>query len=124
MRSVLAVIVGYVLWTLLWLLGNAGLAVPFSDSTERFEAGEPITDVTYLVLALALSVVCSSLAGLVTALIAREKGRVATLIMALLLLATGIAVQASAWDLMPVWYHLVFLALIVPVCTRGARRTA
>ena len=37
------------------------------------------------------------------------------------MLVTGIAVQAGVWALMPVWYHLVFLALLVPVCLVGAR---
>ena len=41
--------------------------------------------------------------------------------MALLLLLTGVGVQLGVWPLMPVWYHLLFLALIVPVAVFGGR---
>jgi hypothetical protein len=43
------------------------------------------------------------------------------MVMGTLLLATGIAVQASVWNLMPVWYHVPFLVLVVPACILGAR---
>ncbi len=34
---------------------------------------------------------------------------------------TGIAVQAGVWNLMPVWYQVAFLALLVPVSAVGGR---
>ncbi len=122
MRNVLAVIAGYLLWSVLWVAGGAGLAVLFAESYETFTAGEALADVRYLALALVLSVICSFFSGMTTASIAKDAAKGATLVMALLLLATGIAVQLGSWDLMPVWYHLTFLALIVPVCLIGARR--
>ena len=36
-------------------------------------------------------------------------------------MATGIPVQLSAWDQLPVWYNLVFLVLLVPVTMLGVR---
>jgi len=42
-------------------------------------------------------------------------------VLAVLLLATGVGVQASVWILMPVWYHLGFLGLLVPGCLLRAR---
>ena len=42
-------------------------------------------------------------------------------VLAVLLVATGVGVQASVWTLMPVWYHLAFLGLLVPGCLLGAR---
>jgi hypothetical protein len=38
-----------------------------------------------------------------------------------LLLATGLGVQSSAWSQLPVWYHLAFLALLIPGCLGGMR---
>ncbi len=38
-----------------------------------------------------------------------------------LLLLTGIGVQASVRDLMPVWYHVVFLALLIPATIIAAK---
>ena len=53
-------------------------------------------------------------------MIAKAKSRGAVLTLAGLLLATGIAVQAAAWSTMPLWYHLTFLFLLVPMTIAGA----
>ena len=42
-------------------------------------------------------------------------------ILAFVQLAIGIAVEASYWELMPVWYHLLFLALLIPATVYGGR---
>jgi hypothetical protein len=44
--------------------------------------------------------------------------------LAVLQLLLGIGFEASAWNLMPVWYHLVFLALIIPATVMGGRKRA
>jgi hypothetical protein len=67
-----------------------------------------------------LSVVCSLAAGVVAAKIPVTRVGGTVVIMAILLLVTGIVVQVAAWPVMPVWYHVMFLALIVPVCLTGA----
>ena len=41
-----------------------------------------------------------------------------------LLLATGIAVQAGVWSLMPAWYHLTFLVLLAPMVLTGGKLAA
>lgn len=117
-RATLGVIAGYVAWTVLWLAGNNLL---LGAAGEAVAAGEPFTAAGPLTAIVVLSVVCSLVAGAAVAAVARVQSRGAVLVMALLLLVTGIGVQASVWHLMPVWYHLVFLALIVPVCLVGAR---
>ena len=122
MRHVTAIVIGYALWTAIWLGGGAVLGGMFPDQAEGFAQGVAITSVGYLLSSLVLSVVCSYLAGVVTAAIARERTKRAVGIMAGLLLATGIFVQAGAWSLMPVWYHLIFLALLVPVSLAGGQR--
>ena len=38
----------------------------------------------------------------------------------LAMLLTGLCVQIGAWSMMPVWYHLPFLVLLVPVTLLGA----
>ncbi|MCW5874766.1 MAG: hypothetical protein KIS88_09005 [Anaerolineales bacterium] len=42
------------------------------------------------------------------------------LILGVVLLLVGIAVQRQYWKLMPLWYHLLFLALLVPTTLFGA----
>ena len=119
-RAVGGVIVGYAVWTALWLGGGAGLNLVFPVPME----GEPITSLGFLLGALLLSVFCSFLAGFTNAALAKEKSKGAVLIMAGLLLLTGIGVQAGIWSIMPLWYHLVFLALLVPVSVLGGRAKA
>ncbi len=53
--------------------------------------------------------------------IARGSSNYPSLILAFLLLVTGVAVQWSVFQLMPIWYHIVFLALLIPLVQVGAR---
>ena len=117
-RAALAVIVGYLVWTALWLGGNAAF---FGAAAEAVGAGVPYAAAGTLAGLIALSVVCSIAAGLTAAAIARQRARAVVLVMAALLLLTGIVVQLGAWTLMPLWYHLTFLALIVPASILGGR---
>jgi hypothetical protein len=117
-RAILGVIAGYVVWTVIWLAGNNLI---FARAAETVAGGRRLVEVGLLLGILVLSVVCSLAAGAVTAAVARLKARPSVLVMAALLLVTGIGVQATVWNLMPAWYHLTFLVLIVPVCLVGAR---
>ena len=118
MRAALAVIVGYLVWTALWLGGNAAF---FGAADAAVGAGVPYTAAGPLAGVIALSLVCSIAAGLTAAAIARQRARAVVLVMAALLLLTGVVVQIGVWTLMPVWYHLTFLALIVPASILGGR---
>lgn len=115
-RKILAVIVGFVVWSVLWVGGNAVL---LAEQSKAMAESKPVSDVGPLLIALALSVVCSLLSGLTTGAIA--KGGKAALVLSVLLLLVGIAVQGSAWSLMPAWYHASFLVLLVPVTLIGGR---
>lgn len=116
-HAVLGVIAGYLVWTALWLGGNAMF---FGAAAEAIEAGEAYAEAGPLVGVIGLSVVCSLVAGVVTALLSKERAAKAAAIMGLLLLATGIVVQAGVWSLMPVWYHLTFLMLLMPISLAGS----
>ena len=115
LRTVFAVIAGCAIWTTLWLVGNVVIARIWPGVADPGEGPLPTGA---LHAALGLSVLCSSAAGFATA-----KGRPGkpVLIVGVLLLATGIAVQASMWDDMPLWYHLIFLVAILPLCLVGGR---
>jgi len=118
LRAILGVIVGYAVWSGLWLAANQ---VAFAEAAEAVAGGEPLTETSPLLAILALSVVCSILAGLVAAKLAGGKARAAVLVTGFLLLATGIFVQTGAWSLMPTWYHVAFLALLIPVTLLGGK---
>jgi hypothetical protein len=122
MRAAIGVIVGFALWSVLWLGGNVGLALLYPQEVEAFSAGKPISTTGYFASALVLSVVCSFGAGRLNAAIAGRGSKRAVMIMAVLLLVTGAFIQGSAWSLMPAWYHLSFLGLLLPMCLAGGHK--
>ena len=116
-KQILAALVGYLFWSLAWvgynpLLQKFGLLS--SDPTQK------IHDLMPLLALLLGSFVLSIVAGYLTALISGARRHLAVLLLGVLLLATGIFVQIQVWHLMPLWYHLAFLALLVPFCFVGA----
>lgn len=117
-RAVLGVIAGYLVWTVLWLGGNAVL---FSEITQTVSAKQSFSAPGPLVGVIALSVVCSIAAGAVCAAIVRNRPRAAVLVLAALLLMTGVAVELGQSTLVPLWFMVAFLVLIVPVTVLGGR---
>jgi len=121
-RVIAGVIVGYAVWTVLWLGGNMVL---FGSMADVVGAGEFYGAAGPLLGVIVLSIVCSVAAGLAVTSITRRASRRALLVLGGLLLITGIGVQASVWSLMPAWYHLTFLALLVPiVVSSGSARSS
>ncbi len=117
-RTIFAVLAGYAVWTLIWLGGNRGF---FDDVSESIQDGGSFTDPTRLVWVLALSVVCSLAGGFVSAKIDKVTSGRAALWLGLALLATGVFVQFNVWQQMPVWYHVIFLAGLIPATLHGSR---
>lgn len=117
-RSAIAAVLGYAVWSALWV-GLYGVLFP--GASETVTAGGAVTDAGVLAGSLAFSVACSLAAGVVGALTDRVRPGRAALIAGVLLLVTGVAVQIGAWQHLPVWYHLTFLVLLVPTTLVGAR---
>ncbi len=117
-RSMIAVITGFAVWSALWLGGGAALGAIAPD---MYVDGAAITSPGGLAILLALSVVCSLASGFAAAVLRRERRWGAIFFLGVLLLAVGIAVQTQAWHLMPVWYHLTFLVLLMPATLLGAQ---
>lgn len=117
-KSILSVVAGYALWTAVFLGGSAGVRAVMAGVHD--EAGMT-SDITALSAYLILSVVASLAAGFVTAKIADPPRTRWVLITAIALLATGIPVQLSAWDQLPVRYNLAFLLLLLPMTVFGGR---
>lgn len=118
MRTVLAILAGFVLWTVLFLGGNALLTTLAPDAFN--EDGSTDSGVLLAILLL-LTVLYSVLSGFVTARIAQKNQSRSGLLLGILLLLVGIGVQLQFWDVLPVWYNLAFLALLLPGAWAGAR---
>ncbi|MBD3165341.1 hypothetical protein GF324_01970 [bacterium] len=117
LRSILAVLVGMILWDILWLGSNN---VFFLIFPELMDLEGPIDNAGILLLFMLLSVIFSVIAGYVTVMIARRKPVAHALVLGGIQLAIGIVMQIQYWELMPVWYHLGFLLLLVPGYLAGA----
>lgn len=109
-RSILAVLAGNIIWAILFLGSNAILArlLPAQIKADKIES------VPALLLLLALSLIFSIIAGYITARIAKRKEITHTLVLGVLQLAMGIAAQMANYDAVPLWYHIVFLLLLIP----------
>ena len=118
-RSIGAVVAGYAAWTVIWLAANVTITNAWGGS---FDERGGTSDAGVLLLILAISVLASLVSGRVAAVAASRSPLGHALVLGILLLATGVGVQASAWDLLPVWFHLPFLALIVPANLLAAMR--
>ncbi|HMJ09723.1 MAG TPA: hypothetical protein VK468_12000 [Pyrinomonadaceae bacterium] len=77
-------------------------------------------DSTILIMHLVREVIITLIAGFIAALVARENSR-STLGLGILLLLVGILVEATAWNYLPIWYHLIFLVLLIPVTIAGGK---
>ena len=117
MKTIFALVAGYAVWTVIWLGGNAvfrGCGWLPKDASARIDSG------TQLLGLLVLSALCSLAAGWITAIVAKPSSIYPQLVLAFLLLATGAVVQWGLLRLMPVWYHVTFLLLIIPLVVFGA----
>src|SRR5205823_14111319 len=107
-RDILAVIVGNLAWTALWLgynaLLEAGGQLP-TDATSRIQSTSALS------LLLIGSVVFSFIAGYLTATISTRQSYWPVLVLCAIQLALGIFFQLQFWKLMPIAYHLTFLLL-------------
>jgi hypothetical protein len=117
LRSLLAVVGGFVLWSVLWLSYNAVLRkLAWLPSDEK----SPLHDPGALLMLLAGSVLCSLAAGYLAAWITSTTNYLPVYLLCVVLIAVGIFFQTQVWHLMPIWYHLSFLALLVPATLFGA----
>jgi len=118
LRSVLAVLAGFVTWTILWLISNQLLMISARD---QFHDDGTTDHAGLLLVILVASVVLSTVAGWLTAKIARTSPIGHALALGALLLAIGVVVQWQYWHVMPLWYHLSFLTLLLPASVLGGR---
>lgn len=115
-RTIGAVVAGAVVWAVIWIGGNAGLAAALPDIVVM---GEPLTHVPTLVGLVLFGAALSVLAGYTTAAVKGADPMGAVRALAGLQLALGLFFEVTSWALLPVWYHIVFLAMIVPATLWG-----
>ncbi|MGD9590320.1 MAG: hypothetical protein AB7Q37_11715 [Pyrinomonadaceae bacterium] len=128
-RIILGVVAGFIVWTILWI-GSDQVLINLSRDwygahqfgfEKALDNNEPFTaDTTILALHIIRSIIFSLMAGFLAAFIANEN-RKAPLALGILLLLFGLMVQVMVWNYLPVWYHVVFLGLLVPMTVVGGK---
>ena len=118
LRSILAVIAGSVTW-MLTALGTDSLLM--SMFPQWYNAGGRVESVPILLFTGFYSLLFSVLGGYVTALIAGRSELQHVFILGVLQFLMGIVATIKFWDTAPVWYHIIFLALLIPANMLGGQ---
>lgn len=129
LRAILAVLAGFATWMLAWFGGekilSALLPTAFGVHQKAFEevlekGGQFAPDATFLLMHIGLAAVVTLIAGLLAAKLARNNRR-AVLALGLLLTAMGVMKAVMSWHLVPLWYHIAFTALLLPLILLASR---
>jgi hypothetical protein len=132
LRIGLGIIVGFFAWVIVWFGAESFISAAwpaFGEHQAAFQSaienGSEFTAIpTFLIVHIFLAAAVSLIAGFLAALVAGENKR-APLILGLLLLAIGLLKAAMSWTLVPIWYHVLFTAVLLPMAIIGGRmRTA
>lgn len=128
-RTILAVVAGFIVWSIVWVGSDQVLinlsrgwygAHQFAMEKALYNGESFTADTTIMLIRVVISIVASIMAGFIASFIAVGNSR-ATLALGIVLLIVGIAVQAMLWSVQPIWFHVVFLILLVPMTILGGR---
>ena len=118
LKMILGVIAGFIVWSILWVAGDTVLRTVWTSYDESVKTMQ--INSVILIVPLILSVFVSIISGYVAALIAGENTK-SPLILGIILLIVGVLVQMSVWEQIPLWYHLTFWILLVPMTILGGK---
>ena len=128
-RIILGAIAGFIVWSVIWVGSEKGLSAVWPDwhgaHQRAFEAavttgGTFTADTTILLTNIVRGCIVSILSGFLAALIAGENKR-SPLILSFLLVAFGLLVVVMSWNYVPLWYHVIFTALLIPMTILGGK---
>lgn len=127
-RIILGVIVGFVVWSIVWVgseqtLGKfwAEYGAHSNDAEKAFMNGTALESNPIIAFVnLIRSFLTSLIAGYLGALVAGEYKR-STMILGVILVAVGVAVEYLFWNLAPAWYHILFILFLLPMTVLGGR---
>jgi hypothetical protein len=129
LRIILGAIIGFIVWSVLWVGSDAVLSAIspgwYGKNLSGLEAAVNnktsfTADSLILLIALVRSVIFSIISGFIAALIARENTK-SPLACGVLLLLFGIYIQSIFWNYVPLWYHIPFLLLLIPMTIMGGK---
>jgi hypothetical protein len=127
-RIILGVIAGFIAWLVVWIGVEKIISAiwpAFGAHQKAFEdaiknGGQFMADTTMLLTHIIAGSIIAVMAGSLAALIAGENSR-APLFVGILLFAMGIAKAVMSWQYVPLWYHVIFTALLLPMAIIGGK---
>ena len=128
-RIVLGVIAGFFAWAIVWVGSEKILSAIspewFGAQQRTFEAavengGQFTPDTTFLLTQIVCASIVSVMSGFLAALIAGENKR-APLVLGFLLLAVGLLKVVMSWPYVPIWYDVIFTAILLPMTFMGGK---
>ena len=129
LRIVLGIISGFISWMIAWVGSEKILSAiwpeGFGVHQRAFEeavknGGQFTADTTMLLTHIVLGSIVSVMSGSLAALIAGENTR-APLVLGLLLVAVGLLKAIMSWPYVPMWYHVIFTAILLPMAIMGGK---
>ena len=128
LRIVLGVIVGFFAWLIVWVVSEKVLSAlwpAFGVHQHAFEevvknGGQFTANATMLLTHIVVGSLIAVLSGFLAALIAGGNKR-APLVVGVLLLALGLLKVVMSWPYVPLWYHVIFTAILLPMAVLGGR---
>ena len=129
LRIVLGVIAGFFAWAIVWVGSEKVLSaiwptwfgaqqLAFTAAIEN--GGQFTAETSFLLTHIVCGSIVSVLSGFLAALIAGENKR-SPLILGFLLLAFGLLKAVLSWPYVPIWYHIIFTALLLPMTIVGGK---
>ena len=128
-RIIIAVIVGFLAWSIMWVGSEQVLSSVFPAwlGAHQIEFERAVVnkeaytvDSGILIFNLFRGIIISIITGFLTAVIAGEN-RISTLILGVLLLAFGLYIVSVTWTMIPVWYHVLFSLMLIPMTILGGK---
>ena len=129
LRIVLGVVAGFFAWIIVWVgvekILSAVLPEWYGVPQQAFQAaiengGAFTAETRLLVSHIVIVPIVSALSGFLAALAAGENAR-APLALGFVLLVVGLAKAYMSWPYVPLWYHVLFTALLLPMAIAGGR---
>ncbi|HZJ45603.1 MAG TPA: hypothetical protein VFD63_17650 [Pyrinomonadaceae bacterium] len=128
-RIILGAVAGFFAWSIVWVGSEKILSAIwpqwYGAHQVAFEAaiangGQFTPDTTILLMNIVRGSIVSAMSGFLAAVIAGENKR-SPLILGVLLVAFDLLIVVLSWRLVPLWYGIIFTALLIPMTIIGGR---
>lgn len=87
----------------------------------KFNSDGTTNSYAVLFLALLISIVIAAISGWLLALVTGDSNRTLALTLGAVLFTLALILQMNNWQDFPIWYHLLFLILMIPSILFGNR---